>query len=122
MGQKQLGSKAVMVEAEEEEVGCPGDLEGEGKEEVKTVGKEHLPRTKGYDGCFLVWLCSYLPGTMWVNTGGGGVLPTRGALVPAVAQKTSTRRKMTEMDSASSFQNVTLPHSLAAVFSASGTC
>lgn len=53
---------------------------------------------------------------------GGGVLPTRGALVPAVAQKTSTRRKMTEMDSASSFQNVTLPHSLAAVFSASGTC
>lgn len=72
MGQKQLGSKAVMVEAEEEEVGCPGDLEGEGKEEVKTVGKEHLPRTKGYDGCFLVWLCSYLPGTMWVNTGGGG--------------------------------------------------
>lgn len=78
MGQKQLGSKAVMVEAEEEEVGCPGDLEGEGKEEVKTVGKEHLPRTKGYDGCFLVWLCSYLPGTMWVNTGGGGASYTWG--------------------------------------------
>ena len=76
----------------------------------------------GGAGCVAGRACS-LPVRMGgEGGGGGGLLPTRGALVPAVAQKTSTRRKMTEMDSASSFQNVTLPHSLAAVFSASGTC
>lgn len=76
----------------------------EGKGDVKAGGKE---RSKGQGGCCLVWVSSYPRGTSWEYA--EGAFPTHGALVTVVAQKTSTRREMTKMESASSFQNVSIP-------------
>ena len=78
----------------------------EGKGDVKAGGKEHS-RSKGQGGCCLVWVSSYPRGTSWEYT--EGAFPTHGALVTVVAQKTSTRREMTKMESASSFHNVSIP-------------
>ena len=78
----------------------------EGKEDVKAGGKEHS-RSKGQGGCCLVWVPSYPWGTRWEHA--EGAFPTHGALVPVVAQKTLTRGDMTKMESASSFQNVSIP-------------
>ena len=78
----------------------------EGKEGVKAGGKEHS-RSKGQGGCCLVWMPS-CPRGPW-SQHAEGVLPAHGALAPAVAQKTSTRREMTTMGSAGSFQSVSTP-------------
>lgn len=78
----------------------------ERKGHVKAGGKGHS-RSKGQGGCCLVWVSSYPRATSWEYS--EGAFPTHGALVTAAAQKTSTRREMTKMESASSFQNVSIP-------------
>ena len=85
---------------------CPGDWEVRGKRGCQ--GRREGTLQKQGAGRVLSGLVSSYPrATSWEYT--EGAFPTHGALVTVVAQKTSTRREMTKMDSASSFQNVSIP-------------